>query len=124
MKSKYSILLASGEIQTIQARNMSEVANEYPDALKIESIDAISLKARLKKLNSELASLSYLASSEIGFFFRNCLEGNGFPVPMEISEIGSGAQGELRAIDIGGAFLCVTWYRMPSGKFEIVSYAN
>ena len=123
-KQSFQIILDSGDIKTIQCRNMVEAAGEYPDAIEIKSIDVISLKKRVASLNKDLASVSYLASNEINSFFRRALEDSGFPVPMEISEIGSSSNGGMN-IDIGGAFMHVSWHRMEvSGKFEIVAYCN
>lgn len=101
MKNKFAILLPSGDIQTISARNMAEAASQFPDALKIESIDKIQLKKRIAGLKDDLASVSYLATKEIDPFFQKALTLNGFDVSPELAKIGTSNDGQIN-IDIGG----------------------
>lgn len=121
---KFEILFADDSIRTIEAKNISQAAEQNPEALSIKSIDKIKLKNNLKNLKDDLSSFSYLAPSEIIPMFRRILERNGFYFPAEIAEIGSSADGSIN-IDIGGAYLHVSWHKMEvSGKFEIVAYVN
>jgi hypothetical protein len=120
----YSIKLESGEIFSGNYGNIAEVATEFPEAEKIERLDKDFLAKRVKTLNGDLASISYLTLGEIDSFFQRVLTEYGFEYPVEsIFEIGRTNEGRINT-NIGGVYLTVVWYKMPSGKFEIVSYVN
>lgn len=121
----YLIKLASGEIVSGRFENILAVAQRHPDADEIKELYKSDLRARLASLNHDLSSVSYLALIEIDDFFRQVLTGHKFGFPADdIFQVGRSQDGRIGSIDIGGAYLTVTWHKMGSGKFEIVSYAN
>lgn len=120
----YSIQLESGEILSQEFATIGEAAAAFPDAEEIKRLDRKLLRGRVEKLNADLASVTYFTLSEIDGWFERILTIHGFGFPVEsIFEIGRSPVGKVN-VDIGGAFMLATWYRMPSGKFEIVAYAS
>jgi hypothetical protein len=120
----YSIKLESGEIFSGNYGNIAEIVAEFPEAEKIERLDKAFLAKRVKTLNGDLASISYFVLGEIDSFFQRILTEHGFEYPVEsIFEIGRTNEGRINT-NIGGVHLTATWHKMPSGKFEIVSYVN
>lgn len=120
----FSVIFESGQVATLEGKSMLEVVSAHPNISKIERIDKVSLTKRVKALNRDLSSFSYLGLAEIDSIFQKLLEGHGFAYNVEaFFEVGRTSEGRLN-IDIGGAYLTLTWYQMQSGKFEIVSYAS
>ena len=123
--SLFQVNMHSGEMFSVNMPSIVDVAQKYPNAEQIKQIDHRILQRRVNKLSGDLTSVSYLALAEIDDFFQRVLADNGFGYPTDdIFTIGRSASGAIRNVDIGGACLTVTWFKMGSGKFEIVAYAN
>lgn len=120
---KFAIEFEDGTVKTIGAFSIYQAANENPEAVKISNLSKINLAKVKKGLNSDINGAGYLHPLEIEPFFTRALEQNGLPVNSRINEIAANDQGNI-IIDCGGIFMNVSWFKMGSGKFEIVAYAN
>ena len=121
----FQVQMHSGEMFSVNMPNIVQVAQRYPEAEQIKQLDRATLQRRVNKLNADLRSVCYLDLAEIDDFFQRVLTENGFGYPVDdIFMMGRSQSGAIRHVDIGGAYLTATWFKMGSGKFEIVAYAN
>ena len=120
----FSVVFNSGAVATLEGKSMLEVVSSRPNISKIERIDGRDLTNRVKALNHDLSSFSYLSLAEIDPLLCKILGDHGFVYDVNaFFDVGRTDEGRSN-IDIGGAYLMLTWYKMPSGNFEIVCYAS
>lgn len=95
------------------------------NAIEIENIDTTAEFNNRSKANEEFAVLNrgYHYRSTVLDVISSVLARNGF---IDVSNsIDLSRNGELRNILVGGnTYLTCTWFKMPSGKFEIVIYLS
>lgn len=120
---KFAIEFEDGTVKTVNASSIWQAADENMDAVKIQNLTKINLAKVKKGLNSDINGAGYLHPLEIEPFFTRALAQNGLPVNSRINEIAANDQGNI-IIDCGGVYMNVSWFKMESGKFEIVAYCN
>ena len=120
---KFAIEFEDGTAQTVESRSIYDAAYNNAQAVKVQNLTKINLAKVRKGLNADINGAGYLHPLEIVPFFTRALEQNGLPVNSRINEIAANDQGNI-IIDCGGVFMNVSWFKMGSGKFEIVAYSN
>lgn len=119
----------SGRVQTITGDNILEAIArvDMSNVVKVESVDKKLLRLHIQSVNGEFHKFGrdYHTRDEIYGFVCNTLLNYGFEdLTASDFEI-EGDEGANRCVPIGkGVFLCVTWYKLQSGRFEFVGYIS
>lgn len=125
----FEITHDNGKVQTIHDESISAAIARVcmTNVVKIEAVDKKLLRLHIQGVNDEFHKFGrdYHTRDEIYGFVCNTLLNYGFDdLTASDFEI-KGDEGANRCLPIGkGAFLCVTWYKMPSGRFEFVGYIS
>ena len=87
------------------------------------------IRARVRQVNNAFHQFSkfYHSLSDTRDFVTNTLTSFGFcqDGTEGLASRIEGEVGEVRTWPVGnGVFLCVTWYKMPSGNYEFVGYVS
>lgn len=124
----YKITYRDGSVREVTEKTLSEAASrcyQPTTVIKIEEIDARERILDIKIVNDAFHKFgkSYHSIGEIYNFVTDTLIANGFLEP-DLSGL-KDAFGAIRCLPVGrDTFLCVTWYQMPSSKYEFVGYVS
>lgn len=112
-------------LQLVLNNHMARTPSELIQ--KIECIDKAIIRHDVQQVNTRLHEYGtdFHDAHEVMPYIREILATNGFDVSNLDSIEAGNQQGELRCVDIGrDVYLCVTWYRMPTGRYEVVAYVS
>lgn len=99
-----------------------------PDIVKIEIVDNKVRREDIKRVNNYLSNSNfnrYHKAETVIPELTRVLQDCNFEVEKVCDIIIAGAEGAERCVPIGrDSYLCITWYRMSSGAYEIVAYVS
>ena len=127
----YEITYTDGKKEKKKADNIAQAvcfaSRPAEDVTKVECIDKAIVRHDVHQANVRLHEYGtdYHNAHEVMPYIREILATNGFDTE-QLSDIeASGESGEARCVPVGrDVYLCVTWYRMPTGRYEVVAYVS
>jgi hypothetical protein len=105
----------------------SETNLETTDLVSITFVEPAERTFDVKSVNSAWYDYGkrYWNGEAIRNAMADSLRVHHFDVPEDWDSAFTSAVGEMRAVPVGrNTFMCVTWYKMKSGNFEVVAYLS